>query len=134
MRRALIISVVTGTLVLASSWALAAEQERTRQGTQLQTQEQIFGSQLMTEEERAEYRARMRSARTVEEREAIRLEHHQRMRERAAAQGITLPEEPPMSGGGGMRDGGGIAPGGRGTGAGGYGPGGYGPGGGGRGR
>jgi uncharacterized membrane protein YgcG len=65
----------------------------------------IYGQQLMTEQERAEYRARMQAARTEQEREQIRLEHHREMQERAREQGIELPEQPPMMGmgqGGGM--------------------------------
>ncbi len=58
----------------------------------------IFGSRLMTTEERDLYRERMRAAQTAEERDRIRLEHHQSMRERARAQGIALPDEPPARG------------------------------------
>ncbi len=62
--------------------------------------EAIYGSQLMTAQERAEFRARMRAAKTLEEREQIRLEHHKAMQERAKAQGKTLPDTPPAMGGG----------------------------------
>lgn len=76
----------------------------------------IYGSQIMTPEERAEHRNRMRSAKTLEEREQVRSEHHKLMVERARERGVTLPEEPPMRGGmgsgGGMGLGGGMAPGG----------------------
>jgi hypothetical protein len=58
----------------------------------------IYGSQLMTEQERLEYRERMRAATTAEERERIRLEHHAQMQERAREMGIELPDEPPMTG------------------------------------
>lgn len=58
----------------------------------------IFGSQLMSAEERAAYRARMRAAKTGAEREQIRAEHHEEMMARAKEQGVTLPE---MSSGGG---------------------------------
>lgn len=82
----------------------------------------IFGSQIMTQQERIEHRDRMRAARTLEEREKVRAEHHELMVKRAKERGVTLPEEPPMRGG--M-----MGPGGRGPG-GGYGPGGgMGPGG-----
>jgi len=71
-------------------------------------QEQVFGSQLMTQEERSEYHAQMRAAKTEEEREIIRQKHHESMQERAKAQGVTLPDEPPVRGGGmGMGPGGG---------------------------
>lgn len=65
--------------------------------------EQIYGSQMMTQQERLEYRNRMREAKTEEERERIRAEHHEQMRDRARERGLTLPENPPAQGmGGGM--------------------------------
>lgn len=78
----------------------------------------VYGRELMTEQELAEHRARMRSFTTEQEREMYRLEHHQKMQERARAQGKTLPEEPRSQGrgmgpgGGGMGPGGGTGPGG----------------------
>ena len=84
-----------------------------------QNKEVIYGSQLMTVQERAEFRARMRAAKTYEEREQIRLEHHKAMRERAQAQGKTLPDMPPAVGGGMGPGGGGMGPGARGMGGGG---------------
>jgi len=58
----------------------------------------IYGSQLMTEEERLLHRERMRSAQSEEEREQIRLEHHKEMQQRAQKLGIELPDEPPAAG------------------------------------
>jgi hypothetical protein len=82
-------------------------------GAQSQAGGGIYGSQLMTQRERTEYRARMRSLRTAQERERFRLEHHERMQERARERGITLPDEPPARSGRGMGPGGqGIGPGG----------------------
>lgn len=92
-----------GALGTAALPAPAGAQEQ----AQTQAQETIFGSQLMTAEERAAYRQRILAAKTEEERERIRSEHHARMLERAKEQGVTLPEEPPAGGmhrgmGGGM--------------------------------
>jgi len=73
----------------------------------------IYGSQLMTRQERIEYRNQMRTLKTQEERNTFRLEHHKKMQERAQEKGLTLPEAPP-AGGGGMgpgRGGGGMGPG-----------------------
>lgn len=122
IKRTVILSVVAGVVALLPALCMAAEQERTQVQTQMQQQEQeqIYGSQLMTQEEMAEHRARMRSLKTNEERQTYRLEHHQKMQERAKAQGITLPDEPPAmgggmgmgSGGGGMGQGGGMGSGG----------------------
>lgn len=71
----------------------------------------IFGSQMMTPQERIEHRERMRAAKTLEERERIRAEHHEQMLKRAKERGVTLPEEPPMRGGAMMGPGGGMGPG-----------------------
>jgi hypothetical protein len=80
----------------------------------------IYGSQLMTQQERNEYSARMRAAKTPEEREALRAEHHNAMQARAKERGVTLPEQPPagagpgkgtgMGPGAGMGPGGGMGP------------------------
>ena len=85
---------------------------------QVKQQEQVYGSQLMTQEERMAYRARMRAAKTQEERERIRAEHHEQMKARAKERGVTLPDMPPAMGGG-MGLGGGMGPGGGGMGPGG---------------
>jgi hypothetical protein len=101
-------------------------------GAMAQNTAPIYGSQLMTRQERMEYRNQMRSMKTQEERNAFRLEHHKKMQERAKERGLTLPDTPPAGGGGMGPGGGGMGPGGGGMGPGG---GGMGPGmGGGRGR
>ena len=63
-------------------------------------QEQVYGSQIMTQQERLEHRERMRAAQSDEERQAIRNEHHAQMQERAKEMGVTLPDEPPADRGG----------------------------------
>lgn len=85
--------------------------------------QQIYGHQLMTPDERNAYRERMQNAATAREQERIRSEHHQQMVERAQQRGMTLPDEPPartgsrpgagMGSGSGMGSGGGMGPGGR---------------------
>ena len=75
----------------------------------------VFGAQLMTPQEMTEHRAKMLSAKTPDEREAIRAEHHKAMVERAKAKGVALPETPPPRGmgrGAGMAPGAGMGPGG----------------------
>ena len=84
----------------------------------------------MTNQERIEHRNKLRAAKTAEEREQIRLQHHEQMQLRAKEQGVTLPDDPPVRGGGqGRRMGpgggmGGMGPGGGMGGMGGMGPGG----------
>jgi hypothetical protein len=97
---------------------------------QSQAQERIYGSQMMTEQERNSYRDRMRSAESTQQRERIRAEHHEQMRQRAKERGVTLPDDPPAQGmGKGLGPGQGM---GTGRGPGGGMGGGMGPGGGGR--
>jgi uncharacterized membrane protein YgcG len=101
MKRTLMMSALAVALVLFSGFAFAADQD-----------EQIYGSQLMTQQERTEYHAKMRVVKTVQEREQIRKEHHEQMQERAKERGVTLPDEPPGRGGGMGRGGGGMESGG----------------------
>ncbi|OGA32513.1 MAG: hypothetical protein A2W81_02165, partial [Betaproteobacteria bacterium RIFCSPLOWO2_12_61_14] len=109
-------------MMLNTNVSVAADQAQAQQKTQDKAQkpEMIYGSQLMTPQERTEYRAKMRSLKTKEEREALRMEHHQKMQERAKSMGKTLPDMPPAQGGGMMMKpcsgagpcGGGMGPGG----------------------
>jgi len=74
------------------------EQEQLREQERLRYQE-VYGWQLMTPEEQAEHRNRMRSFATEQEREAYRSQHHKEMQERAREKGVTLPEmESPTDG------------------------------------
>ncbi len=58
----------------------------------------IYGSQLMSPDERATYRENMLAAKTPEERERLRAEHHKEMQARAKERGVTLPDAPPARG------------------------------------
>lgn len=94
MKRMIIITTLAATLSLSAGSSFAAEQ--------------VYGSQLMTQQERTEYRAKMLSAKTIQERERIREEHHEMMKERARSRGLELPDEPPiLKGGMGQGKGGG---------------------------
>ncbi len=74
-------------LGLMSSGAIAADQP-------------IYGSQMMTNQERMEHRTKMNAAKTPQELEQVRLEHHEQMQLRAKERGVTLPDTPPTQGGG----------------------------------
>ena len=111
--------VIAGALLAPACAVLAQDRDTTRSPSRQTVQDRdIYGYQLMTPAERAEYRERMRAAQSFEEREKIRAEHHEEMQKRAEARGITLPDTPPAARGGGM-----MGPGG-GMGGGGMGPGG----------
>lgn len=108
-RNSLIAAAITaGMAITAGTSALAQTTSQTQTQTQTQTkaQERVYGSQLMTAQERNEYQQRMRELKTQQERDQFRTEHHAKMQERAKERGVKLPDEPPMQGkGAGPRDG-----------------------------
>lgn len=126
-RRRLLAAAVAGALSIVAGVTAAAEQAAAEKPAV--KSEPIYGYQMMTPQERDEYRAKMRNARSVTERQAIRDEHHATMVERAKERGLSLPDRP--TGAGPYGPGPGRGPGGagpRGPGMGpGMGPGGAGP-------
>lgn len=110
MNKRLQISGLAVTMLFSSGIVLAAEPATTQQQTQAQVQErQTTGNKLMTDEERNEHRIKMRSSATQEERDTVRAEQHEKMKQRAAEQGTSLPETPPARGSGmGSGQGGGM--------------------------
>lgn len=119
-KKTLTMTALTCALMFAGGFALAADQDRTRlqdkdltkdqiqdrtrdqdqDKIQDRTRDRIFGSQLMTEQERNQYLKQISSAKTAQERAQIRAEHHERMLVRAKERGVTLPDVPPARGGG----------------------------------
>lgn len=101
-RKQLLIGLLAASLStlapLAMHGAHAAKAASTEAGTGADIP--IYGSQLMTDSERTAFRARMWAAQSDEERNRIRAEHHEEMKKRAQAQGITLPDMPPAMPGG----------------------------------
>jgi hypothetical protein len=124
MKHRIVPHLLIGALVAGMALpALAQDKNQNRDQDQLRAQDQIrdqdiYGYQLMTQQERIEYRNRMRAAKTYEERERIRNAHHEQMKVRAKERGVTLPDQPPTPGGG-KGPGGGMGPGGGGMGPGG---------------
>ena len=76
-RNMLKIALSSIALALVASGSLAAD-------------EPIYGSQLMTQQERIEHRNKLRAAKTVEERDQVRLQHHEEMQLRAKEKGVNL--------------------------------------------
>jgi hypothetical protein len=108
------VSLMTGLLVAGITISAYAPPTYAAEETQAKQQEQVYGYELMTEQERAEHRTRMRAFKTEQEREQFRLEHHKKMQERAKERGVTLPDEPmPRGKGMGGGQGGGMGGGGR---------------------
>lgn len=107
---AMLITMMAAALGVASGMVPAAEQQTPK--PPVKKAEPIYGSQLMTQQERDEYRAKMRAAKTQETREALRAEHHKAMQERAKERGVTLPDQPRKGGSGpGKSPGAGMGPG-----------------------
>lgn len=131
-RMTIAVIVVGLSLAILIGPALAQQPrgDQVREQERLRDDAPIYGSQMMTDRERNEYREKMRNAKTLKEQEAIRSQHHDQMKERAKSRGMMLPDEPPARG---MGNGPGSSSPGR-SGAGSGGPGGGGPGGPGPGR
>lgn len=107
--------------LLTPGVALAAEEKKPapeKKQEQVKKQEEvIYGRQLMTQKEMNEYRAKMRTAKTADEREKLRKAHHDKMAARAKERGVKIPDEPPARGPGmGPGPGKGMGPGGGGMG------------------
>ena len=58
-----------------------------------------YGWQLMSPQEQAAHRANMRTL-PYAERQSYRARHHEEMKQRAEARGLTLPDEPLFAGAG----------------------------------
>jgi hypothetical protein len=89
-----LVSLMTGLLIAGVAIGTYTPPAMAAEKTQAREQEQVYGYELMTEQERAEHRTRIRSLKTEQEREQFRLEHHKKMQERAKERGVTLPDEP----------------------------------------
>lgn len=73
----------------------AAEKDRQQDKAKDQDQQKdrdIYGHQLMTEQERNDYRERLKNAETNQERQQIIAEHREKMQGRAKANGVDLQE------------------------------------------
>jgi len=62
--------------------------------TSVFAKDQVYGWQMMSEQEQHEYRAKMQSMNTAEEKNHYRMKHHEMMDMRAKQQGVTLPSMP----------------------------------------
>jgi len=58
-----------------------------------QAEEKAYGWQLMSPQEKMEYRQKMRSM-NAQKRADFRKRHHEQMQQRARQRGVTLPDEP----------------------------------------
>jgi len=54
----------------------------------------VYGWNMMTEQERIQHRETLRKLKTEEEKQKYRIEHHHKMQERAKERGLNLPDMP----------------------------------------
>jgi len=85
--------LLSGFFTVAVSHAAGQKQSSKEVQVEVQKQEQIYGSNIMSEQERVEYRARLNEAETAEEQKRVRMEHRKRMEQRAEKYGISLSGE-----------------------------------------
>lgn len=93
MKNIKLVSILAFGFLLASVGSLVPAAESPKQ-------QQVYGWELMTPQEREAHRTKMRSLQTDQEREAYRREHHKPMQERAKEKGVTLPDTPQQRGSG----------------------------------
>ena len=62
--------------------------------TSVFAEDQVYGWQMMSEQERQEHRTKMQNMNTEEERNRYRLEHRKMMEQRAKEQGKSLSDMP----------------------------------------
>ena len=93
-------AIIAGILVLVIPGAQAQMlPEPEPVATATAPQPLLHGWQLMSDDERTQYRATMRGLETPEERERLRKAIHEAMKIRAKERGLALPDEPPARGG-----------------------------------
>jgi hypothetical protein len=95
----MLLGAINGALPMTTFPAMGQPQSQANPQTQQQRQTlaPIYGHQLMTAAERAEYHNKMRSFKIVGEREQFRNEHHEQMKARAK-KNVTLPDTRPSRG------------------------------------
>jgi hypothetical protein len=76
-----LLAAATLVAAMGTTGAIAQDrlQDQNRDRTQLEIEDPIYGSQLMTQLERDTHRATLRKMKTEQEREAYRLDHHKLM-------------------------------------------------------
>lgn len=99
MNRLLLTSLTTAVFVALAGPVVAAEVDTSVDtNVQLKSDQDVYGHQVMTPEERSEFRSKMQSAKTSEERERLQIEHNAAMQSRAKQRGISLPDSPSNQG------------------------------------
>jgi hypothetical protein len=93
-RKSLEWMVAASLLAVSVGFAVGQGPPRSGSGMERPPRPSMLGRDLMTPLERAQFRARIQTAKTPEERDRIRQEHRERLERRAREQGVVLPVEP----------------------------------------
>lgn len=99
MYKSRLFAVVAVSLACVASPLAVAEEQPAAEQTQAQPPVQKRGSPLMSPEELAQHREKLRSLKTEEERKAYLAEHRKMLRERARQQRLKQPEAPKQESG-----------------------------------
>lgn len=93
-----IINLIVLNFALAEDNTSSKKSEQAQDSVKSQTRgandEVVYGWQIMSPQERAAHRTKMRNLKTKSEREAYRQEHHKQMQKRAKQKGVKLPDLP----------------------------------------
>lgn len=73
------------------------DRDQDRDRLRIHQDQEIYGGELMTEQERNRYRERLQNAKSEGEQKQIRAEHQKMIQERARQRGVELPPPPPES-------------------------------------
>ncbi|HLE94263.1 MAG TPA: hypothetical protein VI543_06735 [Sulfuricaulis sp.] len=97
MKRTFINSAAIAAMIsTVASITIAADKDWDQ--SNLPSLRQVYGSQLMGQQELDDYRAQMSAAKNGQERDFVRQAHYKQMKERAKQQGVTLSDESPAHG------------------------------------
>jgi hypothetical protein len=107
IKRATAVLAILCLIGLTSTAALAVDKMSGQQKSQTHKTDSIYGHELMTPEQRTDYRNKLRSLKTDQERNAYRMEHQKRIHKLAKAKGIPLSDKQssPVDGMGGYKEG-----------------------------
>ena len=84
-----IVAAAIAAAMMATTVSLFAAEAAS--GSTTPKSEPIYGYRMMNDQERNEFRDKMRNAKSADERQALRDEHRKQMEARAKERGVTLP-------------------------------------------
>lgn len=98
MNYQIFVTAVVALLMITGADAIGQDQQPAAQA-QSQSDEAMYGWQMMDEQERRSYRDQMESLKTEGERHQFRLSHREKMQARASEQGVSIAQQQSRRGG-----------------------------------